>query len=207
MRASPAGTSFNNNFACFKCHNGLTSIAWQENVQGTPAAPVVFGDAPATCITCHDPHANGTFTNSSSTSSNVRVPVVMTNYSTANFKIFGNVFLDTKPVPSASQADNGIICIFCHQGRESGFTLYRSKLAPGKSPAGSFLNPHYLGTAAMLWGANGYEFDGKSYSANAAHQSANCTGCHMSNPTSDNLSGGHTWTQRCHLQHRILPRR
>jgi hypothetical protein len=46
----------NNNFQCYKCHNGLASLAWQGNVQGTPDAPVVFGDEPVTCVTCHDPH-------------------------------------------------------------------------------------------------------------------------------------------------------
>ena len=72
-------------------------------------------------------------------------------------------FLDNQPIPQNNA--NATICIFCHQGRESGFTLYRAKLAPGKNSAGSFFNPHYLGTAAMLWGANGYEFSGKSYGA------------------------------------------
>lgn len=202
--ASATSNQGNNNYACFKCHNGLTSIAYQKNVQGTPAAPVVFGDASATCITCHDPHEKGTFANNASTTSNVRVPVAMTNYSTANVKIFGNVFLDNQPIPQNNA--NETLCIFCHQGRESGFTLYRAKLAPGKNSAGSFFNPHYLGTAAMLWGANGYEFSGKTYGVNQAHQQANCTGCHMDNATEDNTIGGHSWnpniascnTSSCH---------
>jgi hypothetical protein len=189
--ATATSNQGNNNFPCFKCHNGIGSTAWQRNVQGTPAAPVVFGDASATCITCHDPHQNGTFANGAQTTSNVRVPVAMTNYSTAAVKIFGNVFLDNQPVPQNNA--NETICIFCHQGRESGFTLYRTKLAPGKSAAGPFFNPHYLGTAAMLWGANGYEFSGKSYSVNTAHQQTNCAGCHMDNSTADNQTAGHTW--------------
>src|SRR5512135_935953 len=45
----------------------------------------------------------------------------------------------------------------------------------------------------MLWGANAYEYAGKTYSINAAHQSANCPTCHMSNATADNKNGGHTW--------------
>ncbi|ACM20044.1 cytochrome c, 11 heme-binding sites [Geotalea daltonii FRC-32] len=202
--ASATSNQGNNNFACFKCHNGLTSIAYQKNIQGTPAAPVVFGDASATCITCHDPHQKGTFAGGANTTSNIRVPVAMTNYSTVNVKVFGNVFLDNQPIPQNNA--NETICIFCHQGRESGFTLYRAKLAPGKSAAGSFFNPHYLGTAAMLWGANGYEFSGKSYSANVAHQQANCASCHMDNATEDNTIGGHSWnpnvascnTSSCH---------
>lgn len=206
MALSTAGATANttrnagiNNFPCFKCHNGIASINWQENVQGTAAASVVWGDEPATCITCHDPHANVP-----GQTRNTRRPVAMTNYSTTSVKIFGNVFLDNKPIPS--QAGNATICIFCHQGRESGFTLYKTKLAPGKSAAGNFFNPHYLGTAAMLWGANAYEYAGKFYSVNTAHQAANCTTCHMSNPTANNENGGHSWnpnvascnTSACH---------
>lgn len=188
-----------NNFACFKCHNGIGSIAYMENVQGTSQAPVIFGDATATCITCHDPHQQD-----AGVTSNLRRPVLMTNYSSAHVKVSGNVFLDGKPVPES--AGDTAICIFCHQGRESGLTLFRSRLAPGKTANGRFFNPHYLGTAAMLWGANGYEYTGKSYSVNAAHQTANCNGCHMENETEDAQFGGHSWnanvascnTSACH---------
>jgi hypothetical protein len=204
--------SSNKDFACKKCHHGVGSIDYQNNVQGTAAASVLWGDEPATCITCHDPHANG-----ATTTSNIRVPVAMTQYSTSSVKIFGNVFLDTTPLPPNDRTQaitgNGVICIFCHQGRESGFTLYKTKLAPGKNPAGSFFNPHYLGTAAMLWSVNAYEFAGQSYSANIAHQGANCPTCHMANPTADNLIGGHSWnpnvatcnTSSCHAAAALGP--
>lgn len=35
-----------NNFVCFKCHNGIGSIDYQENAQGTPDASVVWGTPP-----------------------------------------------------------------------------------------------------------------------------------------------------------------
>jgi hypothetical protein len=177
---------------CFKCHNGISSIDYLGDIDPVTRRPVnprvVWGDAPAVCITCHDPHANGT-----GHTSNVRTPSVMTNYSGAGVGvIFGNVFLDNQPLPTT--AGNASICIFCHQGRESGLTLFRDKLAPGRPLAGAaFKNAHYLGTAAMLWGANAYEYANKSYSVNVAHQSINCTGCHMANPTDPVRVGGHTW--------------
>lgn len=177
----------NNNLACYKCHHGIGSLAWQDNLEGTAGAPVLFGDEPVTCITCHDPHKDVP-----GQTKNTRRPVMMTDYSTTSITIQGNVFLDNQPVP-LDRTGNAAICVFCHQGRESGLTLYATKLAPGKTITGSFFNPHYLGTAAMLWGANAYEYAGKSYSVNAAHQSANCPTCHMGSATADNRNGGHTW--------------
>jgi hypothetical protein len=177
----------NNNFACFHCHNGIGTLSWMEDIQGTPDADVVFGDEPVMCLTCHSPHSQPT-----GTKFMLRVPVKMTQYSGA-VNIDGNFFLDGTPIPPIKDTDNSTICIFCHQGRESGLTLYAEKLAPGADITGSFFNPHYLGTAAMLWGVNAYEYPGKFYSVNAAHQEKNCAGCHMDNPTDDNLNGGHTW--------------
>ncbi len=178
----------NNGYACFHCHNGIGSISWQEDVQGTPNADIVFGDEPVMCITCHSPHSQPT-----GTEFNLHVPVKMTQYSSSSITINGNYFLDGTPIPSIDQTGNATICIFCHQGRESGLTLYATKLASGKNITGNFFNPHYLGTAAMLWGVNAFEYPGKSYSVNEAHQQENCEGCHMDNATDDNLNGGHTW--------------
>jgi len=180
-------------FACKKCHNGISSIDYQRNVQGTSSARVVWGDEPATCITCHDAHPR-TDLGSTVNDMNVRRPVIMTNYVTASATIVGNVFLDNSAVPAQALGATSVICIFCHQGRESGLTLYKTKLAPGLNPSGSFFNPHYLGTAAMIWGVNAYEYTGKLYGANLAHQGANCATCHMANPTGDNQNGGHTWS-------------
>lgn len=200
----PAGSSsVANAYQCYKCHNGMGSLAWQGNVQGTSKAPVIFGDVTVNCITCHDPHQNV-----DGQTKNTRRPVMMTNYSSNGVTIQGNYFLDKQPVP-LEKTGNSTICVFCHQGRESGLTFYKAKLAPGATITGNFFNPHYLGNAAMLWGANAYEFPGKLYGVNSFHQTAgdaNCTGCHMANATDDNENGGHTWkpnvkscnTSSCH---------
>jgi uncharacterized CHY-type Zn-finger protein len=188
----------NNNYACFKCHNGLTSLAYQDSVEGTAAAPVVFGDETVTCVTCHNPH-----TDVAGQTKNTRKPLVMSKYSSTQATFSGNVFLDNTAVPSTT--GNATICVFCHQGRESGYTLFKRRLDDGTTTTGSFLNPHYLGTAAMLWGKNGYEYSqatgtvasgsGLSYGQVTEHQQTNCYGCHMASPVSSpsGTIGGHTW--------------
>lgn len=192
----PATTTKNagkNNYACFKCHHGMASIAYQDNVEGTSSAHVLFGDMTVTCITCHNPHTDVT-----GNTKNTRKPLVMSNYSSTQATFQGNVFFDNTAVPSA--AGNETICVFCHQGRESGFTLFKRRIASGTTVTGSFLNPHYLGTGAMLWARNGYEYTDnstgtalpKSYGMVTAHQTTNCNGCHMASSTTSGL-GGHTW--------------
>jgi len=192
--ASPTQNAGNNNYQCFKCHNGLTSLAYQNEVQGTPLAPVVFGDATVTCITCHNPHADAP-----GNTKNTRKPVAMSHYSSpiraagvtiGSLKFSGNVFLDNTPVPEAT--GNETICVFCHQGRESGFTLFKLRLAADNTLAGSFLNEHYLGTGAMLWGRNAYEYPARLYGDVQAHQQANCDTCHMTQSGRNDL-GGHSW--------------
>jgi hypothetical protein len=208
----PGSRGPNDNYQCYRCHNGLTSIAYQEGVEGTSNAPVVFGDAPVICITCHDPHSN-----SATTTKNIRAPQVMSKYyatrsgvtstATPTIQFAGNVFWDNTPLPTTGiTPGNGAICIFCHQGRESGYTLFKRQLwSDATTTNQSFLNPHYLGTGAMLWARNGYEYSqvtgtpaagpGQMYGVVTPHQQTNCIGCHMATAvdTTDGTIGGHTW--------------
>lgn len=189
----PANTGRNaeGSFACMKCHHGLGSTAYQDNVEGTPEALVLFGDVTVSCVTCHDPHGEVT-----GHTANTRSPLVMSKYSSGGLNFSGNVFFDNTAVPAAT--GNATICVFCHQGRESGFALFKRRITG--TVTGSFLNPHYLGTGAMLWARNGYEFTDnstgtpvpKQYGAVAEHQQTNCNGCHMA-PGATEEVGGHTW--------------
>lgn len=209
-----------NNYQCNQCHHGLGSIDYQKDRQGTEEARVLWGDATVTCITCHDPHEDRNGTRMS-----IRVPVKL-SYNprfvdpVTNTRGGIDKFMDGTDIPDT--VGDGRICLFCHQGRESGLTVYKAikaanpSLDPYSQPnqvisAGgvSFINPHYLDGGAILWSRNAWEyfFEGvpQSYSeGNIAHQALNCMGCHMDTAKEDNTAGGHTWKaqietcRRCH---------
>jgi hypothetical protein len=189
-----------------------------EDRQGTSSAQVLWGDARVVCITCHDPHKD-----QNGAGQNIRVPVKLSYNSIFVDPVKNpgggiNKFMDGTDIPS--NVENGIICLFCHQGRESGFTVYKYILSRGVSDpyanptqnlssGSSSRNSHYLAGGATLWSKNSWEyfFNGvaQSYSnGNKSHQSMNCTGCHMGEANADNTEGGHTWKprmetcQKCH---------
>jgi hypothetical protein len=211
----PLATS--TSFACNQCHNGIGSIDFQNDVEGTSDARVLWGDATVTCWTCHNPHV-------SKIDANVRIPVKLS----INTTYFGDPvknprgsidkFLDGTDIPSG--VGNGKICLFCHQGRESGLTVFlnikkNTTVDPYTNPdarltgINSFQNPHYLESGAILWAKNAWEyiFGGtpQTYTSGIPeHQQQNCIGCHMSEASPNGLEGGHTWRpkietcQQCH---------
>jgi hypothetical protein len=197
-----------NNYTCNQCHHGLGSIDYMKDRQGTSSAQVLWGDATVVCITCHETHKEGA-------GSNIRIPVKLSFNTTyfadpvKNPRGGLNKFLDGTDIPSG--VGTGIICLFCHQGRESGLTVYLNMKNRGTDPytadpnksigSFSFQNPHYLEGGAILWSKNAWEyfFGGvpQTYTTgNSSHQQKNCAGCHMSEASADNAEGGHTWKPR-----------
>jgi hypothetical protein len=95
------------------------------------------------------------------TTKHIRLPVALSfNTSLASVnRVFR--FLDNTDVPA--DIGNGIICVFCHQGRSSGLVLNTGKFSLAADSSGRrFENDHYLAAGAVLWGRNGYEYDGRS---------------------------------------------
>ena len=208
-----------NNYPCNQCHHGLGAIDYMKDRQGTSSAQVLWGDATVTCITCHETHKDP-----NGSGKNVRVPTKL-SYN-ARFvdpvKNPGggiNKFMDGTDIPS--DVGSSLVCLFCHQGRESGWTVYSAIKAKNVDPysepnkvidpvAGiSFLNPHYLDGGGILWSRNSWEyfFSGvpqKYTTGNSSHQQKNCNGCHMGEANAENTEGGHTWSpstevcQECH---------
>jgi hypothetical protein len=197
------------NYVCNQCHHGLGSVDYMKDRQGTSSAQVLWGDATVVCLTCHETHSDP-----NGSKKNLRVPVKLSFNSrfadpTKNPRGGINKFMDGTSIPS--NVGNSLVCLFCHQARESGFTVYdriKARLDPYTkpdqviNPAGfSFVNPHYLDGGAILWSKNAWEYFfnnvPQTYSNGIPEmQQTNCTGCHMSEANADNTEGGHTWVPR-----------
>jgi hypothetical protein len=214
----------NNGYACYQCHNGIGTIDYLQDIQGTSAARILWGDATLVCITCHDPHKDESSSNGKGP--NIRVPVKLsynTTYFTSATNPRGgiNKMMDGTDIPSG--VGTGILCLFCHQGRESGYTVYKNITNNGGNPYTdpnalikptgiSFQNPHYLESGAILWSKNTFEYltvsgnptPNKYSTGIPQHQDTNCAGCHMGEASANDFEGGHTWRprievcQQCH---------
>lgn len=84
--------------------------------------------------------------------------------------------------------DNSNLCLNCHQGRESTFSVNASIIRSGAgddeiSEALRFLNPHYFAAGATVFGGEAqgaYQFRGKVYTERNEHvrRFNTCTECH-----------------------------
>ena len=174
---------------------------------------MLWGDATITCITCHDPHKDQG--SSTGKGPNLRVPVKL-SYNPSYFadpvknpRGGINKFMDGTAIPSG--VGNNAICLFCHQGRESGYTIYANLKSKGLDPytdpnkvtttTFNFQNPHYLDGGAIVWSKNAFEYltvsgtptPNKYNSGISKHQEKNCAGCHMPEESPNGFEGGHTW--------------
>lgn len=96
------------------------------------------------------------------------------------------------------------LCIQCHQGRESTVSInnaiQRSAVGADQVMNQSFINPHYFGAGATLFGTQAkgmYEYAGKQYNGRFMHVPGynNCNQCHdvhVLNVKADQCSSCHT---------------
>jgi hypothetical protein len=183
--------SFSNG-ACLRCHSGMGFASYVDihnALYPDWAAPTEELYAYyITCNACHD---------------SIHYPTVENE----RLRKVGTVILtsgssSTYVRDATLDVGNSASCFVCHEGRESGGSLFKAMVSKGVNPYDgsddtmtdrSFVNIHYLPAGAMLFSLKGYEFRGKTYSdGNTFHQDPSCTGCHMAESGCDNL-GGHTF--------------
>jgi len=180
------------NGACLRCHSGIGFASYVD------ISNAVYPDwaSPTeelyayyiTCNACHD----------------------AVSYPTPEQKRLrktGNVILTSGSLSTFVQdarldVGDSASCFVCHEGRESGWSLFKTMRSKGVDPYDgndstitdtNFVNVHYLPAGAMLFSSKGYEFRGKTYSGgNVLHQLRSCAGCHMAESVDDDL-GEHTF--------------
>lgn len=167
--ATAAAYNSSANTACVPCHTEAGYITYLAG--GTQAARFI---APADknflgCHACHD---------SASSPANKHVRQI------ASFTFSSGL--------SVTTGGNSKVCFKCHGGRKSKADVDAAVPSGGFY---SFVDPHFLPTAAVLYGPlarGGYEYAGKTYLNNQFHIGASCAGCHMAAAPSGNWNiGGH----------------
>lgn len=187
--------AFTHNFtrgSCLKCHSGIGFASYVDinnNIYPDWLSPTeeIYAHY-ITCNACHDAegypdHENNRLRKSGN--------VWFVSGSSATF--VQDAIID---------AGDSATCFVCHQGTQSGWSLYRTIKSKGIDPYDildetmtgfSFVDSHYVAAAATLYSLKGFEFKDKAYSnGNILHQTLNCVGCHMSY-SEDNDLGGHTF--------------
>lgn len=142
--------------SCAKCHSATGLQVYLETGEIAEAQHTANG---MLCTTCH-------FTGPPSLSSSAR----------------GAVTFPSGEVEDMGDSSN--ICLNCHQGRASKYTVDSTVAKEGPY---TFINIHYYPTAAVLFGTEvkgGYEYEGMTYAgqkqyANHMGRFDTCVECHM----------------------------
>ena len=154
--------------SCARCHTAQGFLAWIDqgdltkqlqgangNMTAAELAKVVTPDTaePQTCVTCHDPHAQGTTTG-------------LTTNATVRFTD------NTAVLPAgfkATDVGKGAICITCHNTRNG--------VHDDSFPVTSYQAPHAAGQGDVLMGENAY-FVPTERSVHSFLQDT-CVTCHL----------------------------
>lgn len=147
--------------SCSKCHSAVgLPLFLEEGV--SIAQPVSNG---MLCSTCHES---------------------ITEEGAPRHEVSSVTFPSGLVVEAEASDPNTLLCINCHQGRESGASVDRAidgLLADTVSEQLRFLNVHYFAAGATRYGsdANGaYEYNGREYNGYFIHKDTvtSCTDCH-----------------------------
>ncbi len=176
--------------SCTRCHS---APGFAEEAPGYSATTDYIakktypsGGSFITCNACHDGEGYPTLANK-----RLRF--------TGSIGIFGQVVQSPstlKLLNTIPDAGNSAVCVYCHEGRGGSETLIKWDNANAQR---RFRNRHDAVAVATAYPGNGeltYEFAGKAYTRNFAHEMAGCVGCHMApagNPAASEEVGGHTF--------------
>jgi hypothetical protein len=158
------------------------------------------GEVPATCSKCHSAKGLPLFIHEAAASSDKVTGVTIGQPVSQGFECAtchdvsqfpANYAVPAVKFPSGAVLTFGEgapanICMECHQGRESTVSVNKAigdKPDDTVDPDLSFLNPHYFGAGATLWGTEAqgaYEYTGKTYLGHAPHvdKGLTCVSCH-----------------------------
>jgi len=148
--------------SCSKCHSATGLPLFLQEGGVTISQPLANGFL---CSTCHES---------------------LTEEGTPRYTVEQVEFPSGLVVDAESADANTLLCINCHQGRES--TTSVNNLIAGLDPDDTdeslrFLNVHYFAAGATRFGTEAqgaYEYDGQDYNGYFVHRSAvtSCTDCH-----------------------------
>lgn len=187
--------------ACFECHSDtdLTILRaqteWAESRHGE--GETVFEGTNASCVRCHanegfiqyvaDPAR--TSYSATTTPTNINCFTCHAQHSTGSrdaLRINSPVALLTG---DSYDLGKGNTCLVCHQARRNVNVYITSS-----NSINSRYGPHHGPQGDLLLGANGYEYEGYTYTETPYHRTLNddgCVNCHMRNVA--HLVGGHTF--------------
>ncbi len=159
-------SAFTYNFssgACLRCHSGIGYASYVDHLNTEyPQWTIPTTDIKAhhiTCNACHDVQGYPS----------KEEPRLRKSGDVEFISGSGSTVISDARIIGAGPSAT---CITCHQGRESGWSLFKAMTLKGVNPYDgtdetianqNFVNPHYLPAGAMLFSYKGYEFQGGEF--------------------------------------------
>lgn len=183
---------------CFECHSDVdlsvvrAQTEWAESRHGE--GETVFEGTNASCVRCHANEGFIQYVGGATTYTATTTPTninCFTCHAPHTNGDFGLRVTTATPLLSGESYDmgKGNTCVVCHQARRDVNVYITSS-----NNINSRYGPHHGPQGDLLMGANGYEYDGYTYTETPYHRTMNedgCVNCHMRNVAFE--VGGHTF--------------